>query len=120
MVHMSHLANVAHQPLRRRVDRVEDHELCDSRTSCACQICYIDSRMADVPAPRTLAVLDSLLYTFADELVPAAACATFAAASEGDGVMVEDFKQSRNGQLTGVRGSNSARQLRYRAVKNGS
>jgi hypothetical protein len=27
------------------------------------------------------------LYTFADELVPAAACAIFAAASDGDGVI---------------------------------
>jgi hypothetical protein len=44
------------------------------------------------PAPSTLAVLDSLLYTFADELVPAAACATFATASEGDGVMIADLE----------------------------
>jgi hypothetical protein len=53
--------------------------------------------------------LDSLLYTLADELVPAAACAIFAAASEGDGVIIEDFNEGRNAQLTGVRGSNSAR-----------
>ena len=33
-------------------------------------------------------MLDSLLYTLADELVPDAACATFATASEGDGVIV--------------------------------
>jgi hypothetical protein len=52
--------------------------------------------MMSLPAPNTLAVLDSLLYTFADELVPAAACATFAAASEGDGVIVENFEQRGN------------------------
>jgi hypothetical protein len=106
---MSHLANVAHQPLRRRVDRVEDHELCNSRTSCPSQICYVGFELTCVPAPSTLAVLDSLLYTLADELVPAAACAIFAAASEGDGVIIEDFNEGRNAQLTGVRGSNSAR-----------
>jgi len=39
-----------------------------------------------VPAPNTLAVLDSLLYTLADDPVPAA---TFATASEGDGVIVK-------------------------------
>ena len=33
-------------------------------------------------------MLDSLLYALADELVPDAACATFATASEGDGVIV--------------------------------
>jgi hypothetical protein len=49
-----------------------------------------------VPAPRTLAVFDSLLYSFADELVPAAACATLATASEGDGVMAGKCAKSRN------------------------
>jgi hypothetical protein len=48
------------------------------------------------PAPNTLAVFDSLLYTFADELVPAAACATFATASEGDGVIIENFEEGGN------------------------
>jgi hypothetical protein len=93
---MSHLSNVAHQPLRCGVDRVEDHKLCDTRTSYPSQMSEIASRMPYVPAPNTLAVLDSLLYTFADELVPAAACATFATASEGDGVMIENFEQRGN------------------------
>ena len=39
-------------------------------------------------------MLDSLLYTFADELVPAATCATFAAASEGDGVIVRNWEKA--------------------------
>jgi hypothetical protein len=30
------------------------------------------------------------LYTFADEFVPAATCATFATASDGDGVIVDN------------------------------
>lgn len=46
-------------------------------------------------------MLDSLLYTLADELVPDAACATFATASEGDGVIVgkmcDDKKKIREG-----------------------
>lgn len=41
-----------------------------------------------LPAPKTLAVLDSLLYTVADDLVPAAASATFATASDGEGVIM--------------------------------
>lgn len=40
------------------------------------------------PAPKNRAVLDSLLYSLAEELVPAATCATFATASEGVGDMV--------------------------------
>jgi hypothetical protein len=49
-------------------------------------------------------VLDSLLYTFADEFVPAAACATFATASDGDGVIV----------------NNCARNVDYNVYKNNS
>lgn len=37
------------------------------------------------PAPKNRAELDSLLYSLADELVPAATCATFATASDGVG-----------------------------------
>ena len=37
------------------------------------------------PAPKNRAVLDSLLNSLADELVPAATCATFATASDGVG-----------------------------------
>lgn len=53
-------------------------------------------------------MLDSLLYTLADESVPDAACATFATASEGDGVIVrgkcakekyEKTAQGRRGNL---------------------
>jgi hypothetical protein len=40
------------------------------------------------PAPKNRAVLDSLLNSLADELVPAATCATFATASDGMGDIV--------------------------------
>jgi hypothetical protein len=93
---MSHFADVAHQPLRRCVDWVEDHELRNSRTSYCCQTCRSQSSVIQVPAPKTLAVLDSLLYTVADEFVPAAAFATFATASEGDGVMVGSRAEDAN------------------------
>lgn len=83
-----YLADVAHQTLRGGVDGVEDHELRNSRTPFTCQLRSLVAPLAIVPAPRTLAVLDSLLYTFADDSVPAATCATFATASVGDGVMV--------------------------------
>lgn len=85
---LSHLANVAHQPLRSGVYWVEHHKLCNTRASCCCQLRRLQSKLGQVPAPNTLALLDSLLYTFADEFVPAAASATFATASLGDGVIV--------------------------------
>jgi hypothetical protein len=83
-----YLADVAHQSLRGGVNGVEDHELRNSRTSFTCQLIVLCNQLAIVPAPRTLAVLDSLLNSFADDWVPAAACATFATASFGDGVIV--------------------------------
>lgn len=75
---------------------MENHEFCNSRTSYPGQIGDVDFGMICLPAPNTLAVFDSLLYTFADELVPAAACATFATASEGDGVIIENFEEGGN------------------------
>jgi hypothetical protein len=117
---MSHLADVAHQPLRRGVYRVEDHELRNSRTSCHRQKCLFYAQLFYVPAPKTLAVLDSLLYSFADELVPAAACATFATASDGDGVILDVLYGGKNEDSAGERGNSSARQMGYREGKNGA
>lgn len=44
-------------------------------------------------------MLDSLLTALADELVPDAACATLATASEGDGVIVDFFLSSREDRV---------------------
>ena len=65
---------------------MEDHELRDASTSYPCQLLLLKPKLFNLePAPKNLAVFDSLLYTVADELVPEAICATFAAASEGAG-----------------------------------
>jgi hypothetical protein len=60
-------------------------------------------------------VLDSLLYTFADEFVPAATCATLAAASVGDGVIVCDCAEDDNYKLyESTENNDSAEKLGYR------
>ena len=72
-------------------------------------------RRTVVPAPKTLAVLDSLLKSFADDWVPAAACATFAAASEGDGVIVGRCAECANYRIyEWTTKKYSAEQLGYR------
>ena len=70
---LSYLAIVAHQPLRRRVYGMKYHELRNPRASCHDQIHIVQAQLVYVPAPKTLAVFDSLLYTVAEVLVPEAA-----------------------------------------------
>lgn len=82
------LADIAHKTLGCGVDGVEDHELSQTRTSCPLLDMLAMIELLHVPAPKNRAVLDSLLYSLADELVPAATCATFATVSDGMGDIV--------------------------------
>jgi hypothetical protein len=56
-----YLSGVAHQSLRRGVDRVEDHELRNARRTLNCQPSHTIAKLAILPAPRTLAIVDSFL-----------------------------------------------------------
>jgi hypothetical protein len=51
-----------------------------------------------MPAPRTRAAVDSFLNSFADDMVPAAALATFAAASDADGTVISAVRLGWGGQ----------------------
>jgi hypothetical protein len=46
---------------------VEDHQLGDTRTSCYCQPCTHRCQWLHTPAPNTRAVLDSFLYSPAED-----------------------------------------------------
>jgi hypothetical protein len=48
------------------------------------------------------------LYTVADELVPAAACATFATASVGDGAMIRCYVEDTDSRTREVKESTTA------------
>jgi hypothetical protein len=57
----------------------------------------------DIPAPRKRAAVDSFLNSFADDLVPAAALATFAAASDADGTVISAIRLGSGGQIKSER-----------------
>lgn len=71
---------------------MEDHELCNTGRSYASSVKLgaHDFRIA-LPAPKNLAAADSFLNSLAEDCVLAATFATFAAASDGEGVMVRSF-----------------------------
>jgi len=97
------LADVAHEALRCGVDGVEDHELSETGASCTILDTISHAPSIDVPAPRNRAVLDSRLYSLADELVPAATWATFATASDGVGDIAKCAEERETMQLEGPR-----------------